>query len=47
MLRRPLLIRFNPRPLAGEGRVRGFFFGFSVRFKMKEFRQVDFRGPLK
>jgi hypothetical protein len=26
----------------GEGRVGGLFLGFSVRFKMKAFRQVDF-----
>ena len=45
-IRGPLFIRFNPHPPAGEGRVRGLFFGFPVRFKMREFRQVDFeRSP--
>jgi hypothetical protein len=42
VIRGPLLIHFDPRPLAGEGRVRGLFLGFPVRFKVKEFRQVDF-----
>ena len=33
---------FFPRPLAGEGRVRGRFFGFLARLKMKKFLEVKF-----
>jgi len=46
-LKSPLLIRINPRPLAGEGRVRGRFLGFLLASRRRSFRKWIFRGPLK